>query len=398
MPYIFHSSNHFTLIDSTQKNGLFCQFFSSGYTPKPIQIYPQCLTDYSAHMDHNGKIYVAALPDAFHLNYYIYEGNRFTRYVLVSNSNSNYNLSSPIIYTLHNTPYIIYLSHQTHSTTYNFVQENLYQPHLVTLLTTYCEPTLIKSYILENEIYIFFITYDENYQLQLLRITDSQVASATYLSSSEPIVDYSVCIDQDILHITYVSELHGKYQLSYFNTQSRTVTSLATTQYPCNPIIFCYYNFIWINATINHKLQMLMSINNGQSFSLPAPCSIQNNIHRAYFSTHKDSPFIGQEIYAAITSNLKLCTLSMIDIPRFHPDSMIAPELELLLEGLVFALESTSAAPPTPIPTIQTPMPTPSRPAPNPSNPSPPSSPHNLNDAKSAFMNEMPGWDLPPRV
>ena len=258
MPYIFHSSNYFTLIDSAPKNGLFCQFFSPNYTPKPIQIYPQYLSDYSAYMDQNGKIYVAALLDAFHLNYYLYEGNRFTRNTLISNSNSNYYLSSPIIYTLQNIPYIIYLSHQTHSTTYNFVRENLYHPQLTTLLTCYAEPTLIKSYILDQQIYVFFVTYDEAYHLHLLHISDSHVTSAIYLNSSEPITDYSVCIENDTIHIAYVAELHGKYQLSYFNNHCNQITTLSTTQYPSYPIVFCYYNFIWINALINHKLQMLI--------------------------------------------------------------------------------------------------------------------------------------------
>lgn len=393
MSYIFHSNHYFILIDSNPKNGIFCQFFSSNYSPKPFSICSQQIMDYSAHVDHNGRIYIATLPDAFHLNYYISEGNRFTKNTLISNNNSNYYLSSPIIYTLHNTPYIVYLSHQLHSTSYNFVQENLYQPHLVTLLTISSEPTLIKSYVLEHELYIFFVTCDENYQLQLLRINDSHVSSGTYLTSSEPITDYSVCIDHDIVHITYISERHGKYQLSYFNTQSRTVTSLATTQYPCDPIIFCYYHFIWINAVINHKLQILMSIDNGQNFSLPASCSIQNNIHRAYFSTQKSSPFIGQEIYASITSTLKLCTLSMIDIPRFHQDSTVAPELELLLEGFIFALESKST--PTPHPNYESASVSPEpNTLPNPSD----SRPQTLNDAKNAFMNEMPSWDLPPRL
>ena len=384
MPYIFHSSNYFTLIDSTPKNGTFCQFFSSAYTPKPIQIYPQHLTTYSAHMDFDGKLYVATMPDAFHLNYYIYEGNRFNRNTLISNTNTNYHLASPIIYTLQNTPYIVYLSHQTHSTAYSFVQENLYHPHLTTLLTSYSEPTLIKSYITKDEVFIFFITCDETYQLNLLRINDSHISSSVYLNSYEPITDYSICIENDTIHITYVAELHGKYQLAYFNNHSNQVTVLATTQYPSNPVVFCYYNLIWINAFINHKLQMLISINNGQSFSMPASCSIQNNIHRAHFLTYKSSSFIGQEVYASISSTLKLCTLAMIDIPRFHSDSMIAPELELLLEGLVLALDNAQIEP------QQNPIIPPSS--------QPPTTTPSLDDAKSAFMNELTGWDLPPRV
>lgn len=348
MPYIFHFNNCFSLIDATPKNGVFCQFFSSSHSPKSMAIHPQYTTDYSAHMDSNGKLYVAVMPDAFHLNYYLYEGNRFTRHTLISNTGSNYDLTSPIIYTFQNIPYIIYLSHQTNATSYNFVQDNLHEPQLATLLTCSTQPTLIKHYVIDNQVFIFFVTYDESYHLNVLQVAGNQIASSVYLNSPQPITDYSICIEDDTIHITYIAELHGKYQLSYFNTHSTQITTLATTQSPCYPVVFCYYNMLWINARINHKLQMLISIDNGKTFSLPAPCSLQNNIHRCYFLTHKSSPFFGQEVYASITSVLKLCTLSMIDFPRFHPDSIIAPELELLFEGLILAAESSSFQPAQP--------------------------------------------------
>ncbi|MBE6023839.1 MAG: hypothetical protein E7231_11520 [Cellulosilyticum sp.] len=391
MPYIFHSNNYFTLIDSTPKNGTFCKFFSSNYTPKPIQIYPQQLASYDAHMDLDGKLYVATMPDAFQLNYYIYEGNRFNRNTLISNTNSNYQLSSPIMYTINQTPFITYLSHQTHSTTYNFVQENLHHPHLITLLTCYSKPSLIKSYKTDNEVFVFFITYEESYQLNLLHINEVNISSSVYLNSTEPITDYSICIENDTIHITYVVEFHGKYQLAYFNNHSSQITTLVTTQYPSNPVVFCYYDMIWINALINHKLQMLLSIDNGQTFSQPAPCSLQNNIHRSAFLTHKSSTFICQELYASIASTIKLCTLAMIDLPRFHTDTMITPELELLLEGLILS-RSTQETEATHSPNQNAnPYTTPE------SVPSSSGTP-TLKDAKSAFMNELTSWDLPPRV
>lgn len=396
MPYIFHTKHALILIDSSPKNGVFCQTFSSSSNPKSVQIYPQHITDYSAHMDESGKLYVAIMPDASHLNYYTYEGNRFNRHILIANTNSNYTLSSPILYSLDNNPYIIYLSHQNHSTTYNFVQENVTHSELSTLFVCNSQPTLIKSYMTQSNLYIFFITYDNTYHLNALQINSTGSFAMTYLSSYHPIVDYSICIEDTdasnppCIHIAYVSELHGQYQLGYFNTHSAQITPLMTTQYSTSPILFCYYNMIWINALINHKLQMLISIDHGQNFSLPAPCSIQNNIHRYYFSTPHSSPFIGQEVYATTTSTLKLCTLAMIDLPHFHPDTVIPAELELLLEGLLLSLDTASTTPPIPKnePPISS---TSSQP-----NDVPPKS--TLKDAKSAFMNELTGWDLPPKI
>lgn len=397
MAYIFHMPHYFSLIDSTSKNGVFCQFFSPNYNPKPISIQSQPTTSYSGHMDAEGNLYVAAMPDASHLNYYTYENNRFIKHTLVASHTSNYQLSSPILYTDLNTPYLIYLSHQIHSTAYSFVQENLFQPQLSTLFTCYIEPQLVKSFVTDSATYIFFVTYDENYLLNVLRISNQQVTSSVCLQSPQPILDYSVCIEETLMHIVYVAELHGKYQLNYFNTAAYQLTPLATSQYPCKPVVFCYYNMIWINAFINHKLQMLISIDQGLNFSLPVPCSLQNNIHRCHFMTRTVSPFIGQQLYASITSNLKLCTLAMIDIPRFHTDSVIPPELELLLEGLMLSLENSSQS----VTTItNTPSPNyDSIKATNPKASPPNSSTHSsMEDAKNAFMNELTGWDLPPKI
>lgn len=398
MPYIFSSNRMFYLIDSTPKNGVFCQIFSSNYSPKPIQIQFQGTQEYSAHMDHTGKLYVAAMPDTSHLNYYSFENNRFIKNTLVSNSSSNYTLSSPMIYTLQDTPYITYLSNQAHSSAYNFVQENLIQSQLTTLFTSYSLPEHIKYFTTPDATYIFYITFNETYHLNALHITPNAVTTTTYLKSSQPIVDYSICFDEQILHIAYVSELHGKYQLLYFNTDTQNIMSLATTQYPPQPVIFCYYHALWINAVIEHKLQMLISIDHGQSFSIPVTCSLQNNIHRCHFLTHKSSSLVACELYAAIGSSLKLCTIAMADVEHFHSDTTVSPELELLLEGLVLASRPKTITP-APAPTPPQPLPK-EPPAPPSKHPYAPNKPpaSTVNDATAAFMNELSGWDLPPRI
>ena len=82
MPYLFHTPNGFTLINSTAKNGVFYQTFTSPYGTKPIQIFPQHTTSYSACMDASNKLHIAVSPDAFHLNYYSYENNHFQKRTL----------------------------------------------------------------------------------------------------------------------------------------------------------------------------------------------------------------------------------------------------------------------------------------------------------------------------
>ncbi len=395
MPYAFYYNHTFSLIDSTPKNGLFCQFFSSSHSPKPIQLQFQNTKEYSAHMDENGKLYVAAMPNASHLNYYILENNRFSKSSLISNTSSNYSLSSPIIYTLNHTPYIVYLSHQIHSNIYNFVSENLSHSNLTTLLTTHQAPESIKYFTTPSGVYIFYISFEESYCLNALYITPHSSKVLTFITSNEPISDYSICIDENIIHITYVTELHGKYQLFYYNTNHHTVVPLATTQYPSHPVVFCYYHALWINAIIEHKLHMYISVDQGITFSLPVPCSLQNNIHLCHFQSPTTHSLVAQELYASISSTFKLCTIAMIDIDGLHSEVGIAPELELLLEGFLFA--SRQPAPPqvSPAPSPSTP------PVSSPTKPrytAPPSSYHSVENAKNAFMEQDLSWDLPPRI
>ena len=355
-------------------------------------------------MDSSGKLYVAAMPDAFHLNYYVFENNRFTKTSLVSNTSSNYNLSTPMIYALNNIPYIIYLSHQTSSNAYNFVCENLMQPSLTTLLTLYQAPEQIKYFQTSSEIYIFYITFDETYRLNALCITPQATRVITFLNSPQPISDYSICIEGSRIHITYVAEFHGKFQLFYFNTENNKLTALATTQHSSRPVVFCYYHALWINAMIDHKLHMLISIDQGENFSIPVPSSLQNNIHQCHFQSHKNSSLIAQELYASIGPSIKLCTIAMADIDHFHSDTSVSPEIALLLEGLVLASSHPTyvsqpqqsyaqALPKTnspKMPSLKTNSAPPKQ--------EPPSQ-NTVESAKSAFMvQELNSWDLPPRI
>ena len=86
----------------------------------------------------------------------------------------------------------------------------------------------------------------------------------------------------------------------------------------------------------------------------------------------------------------------MADVEHFHSDTTVSPELELLLEGLLLTSQSQVIPPP-----LAQPLPSePSLPPTSSSNTfnqaTPPTRP--LNDATAAFMNELSGWDLPPRI
>ena len=391
MPYLFHHNRRFTLVDCNQKNEVFCQFFSS-HSTKPIPIASSNMDSYCAFMDEDGELYIATMPDASHLNLHFLENNRFNKHSLIANTTSNYSLSHPMLYTLSSNLYITYLSHQHDTNTYNFVQESIDAPNLTTLYTLNQLPFKIKHFSPQPNLnYIFFITHDDNYHLYALEITPQQTTLIKYLSSPIPIIDYSICYHNQIMHIIYISELHGKYQLCYFNNSVSYITSILTTLSPCKPVIFHYYNALWINIQIGREVQILLSVDNGHSFSTPINSSLQNNMHRCFFITDDPHHLTAHEIYACVTGTLKLSTIAMTDIYHLHPDTNIAPEIELLLEGLSISSQVSLATPPPPT------METINRSS-NPRLSNQPAPENDLEYAKKAFMEEFSGWDLPPKI
>ena len=202
MSYIFHTPNGFTLIDSTPKNGLFCKSFSSSYANKPISIFSQHTPQYCACMDSSNKLYIAVLHDSYHLSCYTSEGNHFIKHPLTENQNAYYKLSSPIVFTLQDQAHIIYLSHSLSSDTYSFVLQNLTDSNLTFLLNLESAPELIKSYSVKEQLWIFFIIKDTYYHLQALHITPTSTTLSTLLNVAELIVDYSICIEEELLHVT----------------------------------------------------------------------------------------------------------------------------------------------------------------------------------------------------
>ena len=140
---------------------------------------------------------------------------------------------------------------------------------------------------------------------------------------------------------------------------------------------------------------MYISVDQGITFSLPVPCSLQNNIHLCHFQSPTTHSLVAQELYASISSTFKLCTIAMIDIDGLHSEVGIAPELELLLEGFLFASRQPSPPQVSPAPSPSTP--TVSSPT-KPRYTTPPSSYHSVENAKNAFMEQDLSWDLPPRI
>lgn len=235
---------------------------------------------------------------------------------------------------------------------------------------------------------------DETYLLKGFEINQNQVKETNYVSSYTPLLDYSICIYNNEVHITYVTEIHGKHQLIYYNGTKCTATSLCTTSAINSPIIFAYLDHLWVNAYINKTLCTFLSIDHGLRFSTPTTSSMQGNFMRCAFTTQSQNSFKAMECYALLNPTVKISTVYMIDFDHIHPDTHIPVELELYLEGI-----KLTASPPPCLEKVESSLPnTPSQPIPPKQNSEIPSQ-DAIKSAKSAFMEqELTGFNIAPRI
>ena len=407
MSFLLHYNNIFSLVDNNSKYGVFCQFYNHTGLSRPLQIQSLNNTDYSAAMDEAGKLHVLTLPSHHQVAYFCYENGRSSKKMLVESTTETYTFSNPMIHLINNETNIFYLSNKALSNAYAIVHQTLSSSSSQTLLETSYHLENLKSITYRNDIYLFFSIQNTDYFLKCLKITNGTTKELTLLYSKIPISDYCVCLHEDHMDIVYVAEFHGKYQLSYYNTQTNLSKILCNTLVPSNPVIFWYYNYLWINYLDDNKLYILLSIDDGNSFSSPVLCSIQNNIRKCTFTTNKNCSLSCSELYASIVNTyVHMSTLFTIDFDHIHLDSKIPIELELLLEGLSLSqkdckhaeelLEELSALKEE-NKRLKTKYDTLLSKSPN-FKDDDEAAPSLIKSAASAFMEEFPTWNAPPRL
>lgn len=391
MPFIFHKDHTFTVVDNLPRHGVLCQICGNN-TSRPFQLQPTPCKDFSATLDSSNRLHLLVMPSNTHLNYLCYENNHCLKKSQVVNASENYTLLSPSIFIVNNNLYITYISFE--NSAYNLVYQNIDGSIFTTLFTTPYEPIALKSFACDNIVYIFYIQHtDESYLLKGFEIRGDQIKETNYVSSYTPLLDYSICIYEDEVHITYYTEIHGKYQLIYYNGSKGTATSLCTASSLHGPIIFAYLGHLWINTYIDKELYTFLSIDNGLRFSTPTLSSMQGNFTRCYFQTFSENSLGAIECYALLNNAVKISTVYVTDFEHIHPDTHIPIELELYLEGVKLSASSTNSLETE----IAPPPPTSPQMRPNLGRTKKRQDP--ITSAKNAFMEEeLTGFDLAPRI
>lgn len=406
MSFLLNYNNTFFTIDNNSKYGVFCQLYSQTGLSRPIQIQSLNCTDYSAAINSSGSLHAISMPSRHQITYFCYENGHYLKKSLVENATETYAFSNPAIHCINNELHILYLSNRVGSNAYSIVHQTLNNAQVDTLLDTNYTFQNIKSYAYEDTIYLFYIVQTDSYILNCLKIKDSKVEIVPLFSSKVPIYDYCVCLKDHHIYITYIAELHGKYQLIFYSVKDKLSNVLCNTLSPSNPVIFWYYDYLWVNYLEDNKLYVVLSINGGRSFSSPVLCSLQNTVGKYTFTTDKNSSLKCTELYASIGTSIRLATLYAIDFENIHPDSKIALELELLFEGLLLSQKASDSLTSLSLEneTLRSELKTLKLQYDRllghsaSSHPDDKSAVSSIKSAASAFMEELPNWDAPPRL
>lgn len=397
MPYLLNSNNAFIIVDNKARQGLFYQLYSSTGFSRPFQIQSSPSDCYSATLDSHDYLHVVVQTSRKQVMHYTYLGGSGSPDFILDDSRGIYNFSNFMIYELNNRMHFFYTALKPNTRTYSLIHQTLNNgPGSVDPLITDFTPTLpLKSIFQDGTVHIFYVTAKEDgYYLNTLTYSGSAAHSTPLVRCQFPIVDFDICVINGIYHITYTQDAYGNHQLIYTNSLLSSQLSIHLSNQLGSPCISSYLGHIWISYLDNNILYAVLSVNNGQSFSLPIKSSIQDNLYQYTFFNTKPHSFIASTTYAGVSNKVRLAIISSIDVEQIHPDTPANQELDLLLDGLSYSMNDIPSAQPVSMPTY---LPEPEPAAPLPSNiSSPKHSSKSVLSAAQAFMNEMTLFDAQP--
>lgn len=344
MPYLFHYKNNFYMVDYTPRSGLCCSIPGTSGTSKMHQLHPNKSLGYSSSIDAEGKLHIITLADPSHIYHLTFDNGYSLRQQLVANASTHYIFSSPMLFNLYDELHMIYISHQSGLNDYHFVYQNLNSSQLDTLLNVDTEPLLVKGFTSNTALYVFYILKNISNELHCLTLTHQGALDVLLLEAGVPITDYTVCIANEQIALSYVLERYGKYELAYYHSNLEAPITLCTSTYPSKPAVFEYYDGIFINAMIDRKLQTFYTPTKNAFFMEPITSSIQNNLQRYFFKSYSIPSLSACEVYATTTMPFYISTLYAIDFDHIHPQSKLPAEFELLTRGLHYGSQTSEAA------------------------------------------------------
>lgn len=362
MPYLIRTINkQLILLNDSSKNGLYSQVLSSTGPSRPMVINRYYPCEYSALIDHHQDLHIVTQSSPEQIIHLHYKNNNLLRQVLLEDPKGIYHFSNFCMVHGKDQVHLFYTAKEPLGNEYQLIHHILCEENKI-------EPCPILSFPSENlkfslvthddTIFLLYHEIKTQHLIQLMTYQEGQWSKpTTTTSSSFPIEDFNFTINQNShIHLVYVQEKYGRYHLIYkkhHNNIWSDEVSIYTTAVSLEPCIFTYQQGLWINFVDGGNLEMILSTDNGSTFSKPVPCSLQtDDLQRCHFVSAPNAlpaSFSCNMVYATLSQPVRIAILSNIDMMALHPDIKPNTELELFLDG-AFHLASKQSAPASNVP------------------------------------------------
>lgn len=358
MSYLIRTNkDQLLLLNQSVKNGLYSQTLSPNGLSRPVIINRSNTSNYTATVDYNQDLHIITQPSEGQVIHLHYKNNTVTRSIVLEDPKGIYDFSNLYAISTKEHVHLFYTANTPIGDSCELIHHILCQENKIEtrpILSFDFSHSGFRYMAHNDHIFLLYGEKKDHYLLQLIIYQENKwcqtIAVAT---SSFPIDDFQFCISNEgHLHVVYVQEKYGRYHLVYKKQVSGTwsdETILYTSATPMSPCIFTYYRGIWINFMDNNQLQMILSMDNGNSFSKNVDCSLQTpDLERCHFVSGPNilpASFNCNMLYTSLTPPMRTGIISNIDMILLHPDLKPNIELELLLDGAFHSMATTTSRP-----------------------------------------------------
>ncbi|MCT4598008.1 MAG: hypothetical protein N4A50_09065 [Vallitalea sp.] len=343
MPFLLSKNNASNLLIDKTGESIFYRHYPSKFNQRAIVIAKSTSNEYAASLDEYNNIHIIYKNSNNSLVHLYENNNKFDKKILLDDYNNAYQISN-LKYIYYRKNYLFYCAHNPYEKTSDLIFHSFMQNEYTEPQSLISIPHLASPYecILYNDIIYLLCQLQNNgsYELNLYEYNinnSSWNEYETIVTSTTPFTSYSLCINNNTIHVTYEkieSSLNRIYYISNIKEKWETPLEIYSSISRLSPVIFTYNNIIWINFKENNQLKNSLSSNNGLSFTTPQLCSSQSKEARYYyFYGYKSNNLSGNKFYGYINKYPILAVLSQVDTDNILLSNNSNLEIKSIIEN-----------------------------------------------------------------
>ncbi|WP_058486131.1 hypothetical protein [Defluviitalea phaphyphila] len=341
------SDKSLLMVNYTKRNGLYYQTFKQSQIYRPSLLLSNGTDEYTACLDENDSFHIIAKNIKNQIVYFKESSNKISKDIILEDYNNEFKINNIYAISLNNKIHLFYYANHPATKNpqliYNLLDKNFAIPKPLGNISSFNVNYDCIKY--NDNLFLAMINKEKNNYVININLLNSNTfqweKDSSPVFSSFPITHCKLCIDEKgIYHLSYIKEEYGQYQLIYKN-KTNGKWSKEHLLYSCGhkikPIIFIYYDSLWINWNENGTLKAILSIDNGNTFSSPIRTSMQDSnvdIHFYCLSKNINIPIICNQLYGLTHPTPKFSILHNLDIDGIHSDLLPNVELKLYINSI----------------------------------------------------------------